>query len=60
LIGTVTPPVGLQLYIACAIAGIPVRQATIWAFVAAMMTILFLVVYVPSLATFLPYLFFPK
>lgn len=60
LIGTVTPPVGLQLYIACAIANIPVRQATIWAFVAAMMTVLFLVVYVPPLATFLPYLFFPK
>jgi C4-dicarboxylate transporter DctM subunit len=60
LIGTVTPPVGLQLYITCSIAKIPVPKATIWAFVVAETATLLLVVYVPPLALFLPYLFFAK
>ena len=60
LIGTVTPPVGLQLYITCAIAKIPVPKATIWWFVAAETATILLVVYVPPLALFLPYLFFAK
>ena len=54
LIGTVTPPVGLQLYIACAVAGIPVSRATIWAFVAAMVAVLLILLFVPSLVTFIP------
>jgi C4-dicarboxylate transporter DctM subunit len=60
LIGTVTPPVGLQLYITCSIANVPVPKATIWPFVFAETATLLLVVYLPPLATFLPYLFFPK
>lgn len=54
LIGTVTPPVGLQLYIACAVAGIPVSKATIWAFVGAMIAVLIGLLFIPSLVTFIP------
>ena len=54
LIGTVTPPVGLQLYISCAVARIPVSKATVWAFVAAMLAVLLLLLFVPSLVTFVP------
>lgn len=54
LIGTVTPPVGLQLYISCAVAGIPVSKATIWAFVAAMIAVLLILLFVPPLVTFIP------
>lgn len=59
LIGTVTPPVGIQLYIAAAIAKIPVSKVhDIWAFVLAMVFILLLITYIPSLVTFLPSLVF--
>ena len=58
LIGTVTPPVGLQLYIAAAIAKLPISKVYIWPFVAVMMAVLFLVAYVPSLITYIPYLVF--
>jgi len=54
LIGTVTPPVGLQLYIACAVARISVSQATVWAFVGAMIAVMILVMYFPPLTTYLP------
>jgi tripartite ATP-independent transporter DctM subunit len=60
LIGTVTPPVGLQLYITCAIAKISVPKATIWPFVFAETATTLLVLYFPPLALFLPYLFFSK
>jgi C4-dicarboxylate transporter DctM subunit len=58
LIGTVTPPVGLQLYIAAAIAKLPISKVYIWPFVAIMMAVLFLVAYIPSLITYIPYLVF--
>jgi C4-dicarboxylate transporter DctM subunit len=54
LIGTVTPPVGLQLYIACAVAKISISKATVWAFVGAMVCVLLLVIYFPPLTTYLP------
>ena len=58
LIGTVTPPVGLQLYIACAIAKISVSKATVWPFIAVMVVVLLLIVYFPPLVTYIPGLFF--
>lgn len=58
MIGTVTPPVGLQLYIASSIAKIPISKVTIWPFVAVMMLVLFLITYVPVLVTFIPHLVF--
>lgn len=60
LIGTVTPPVGLQLYIACSIARISITKAVVWPFVAAMMLALLLVILFPPLVTFIPSLVFVK
>jgi len=58
LIGTVTPPVGIQLYIAAAIARIPVSKVhDIWAFVLAMVIVLIAIIFIPGLATYLPNLF---
>jgi C4-dicarboxylate transporter DctM subunit len=58
LIGTITPPVGLQLYIASSISRVPISRVTIWPFVAIMVAILLLITYVPPLVTYLPYLVF--
>jgi len=59
LIGAVTPPVGLLLFIAASIARIKLSEASriIWPFVGAMIVIALLVAYIPSLVTFLPKLF---
>lgn len=56
LIGSVTPPVGILLYICCGIAKIPVSQASkiIWPFVFMMILVLFLCIFFPSLITFIP------
>ncbi len=58
LVGTITPPVGLQLYICCSIAKIPISKALIWPFVFAMMIIVLLLAYVPWLVTFIPNMVF--
>lgn len=59
LIGTVTPPVGIQLYIAASIAKVRVSKIKeIWAFVLAMIIVLLLAAYFPPLTTFLPKLLF--
>ncbi len=59
LIGSVTPPVGILLYICCGIAKIPVSQASkiIWPFVLMMVLVLFLCVLFPPLVTFIPKMF---
>jgi tripartite ATP-independent transporter DctM subunit len=54
LIGTVTPPVGLQLYIASAIGQTKLTEVVIWPFVFAMVVVVALMVLVPPMATFLP------
>ena len=56
LIGSVTPPVGILLYICCNIADIPVSKASkiIWPFVGMMMLVLMLCLFIPSLVTFIP------
>jgi C4-dicarboxylate transporter, DctM subunit len=58
LIGTVTPPVGLQLYIASAISRVPVPKVVVWPFVAAMTAGLILIVLLPATVTLIPNLFF--
>lgn len=58
LIGTVTPPVGLQLFICATIARVPVPKVTVWPFVVAMTAADLIVVFIPSIVTFLPNLFF--
>jgi len=56
LIGSVTPPVGILLYICCGIAKIPVSKASkiIWPFVFMMILVLFLCILFPTLTTFIP------
>jgi tripartite ATP-independent transporter DctM subunit len=54
LIGTITPPVGLQLFIAADIARISVFKVDIWPFVAIMVAIVLAIVFVPELATMAP------
>jgi len=58
LIGTVRPPVGLQLYIASAISRVPVPRVVVWPFVGAMTAVLILIVLVPWTVTWIPSLFF--
>ena len=57
-IGSITPPVGILLYIACSVGGnIPIRKTMplIWVFVAVMIVVLFIVAYIPVVSTYLPY-----
>lgn len=56
LIGSVTPPVGILLYICCNIADIKVSRASkiIWPFVGMMMLVMFLCLFFPPLVTFIP------
>lgn len=58
LIGTITPPVGLQLYIASAIAKTSITKVVIWPFVLIMVTVLLIITYYPPLVTFLPHIIF--
>ena len=54
LIGTVTPPVGLQLYIAASIAKVSITKVIIWPFVVVMLLVLLACTYFPPLITFIP------
>lgn len=58
MIGTITPPVGMQIYIASAIAKVSISEMTCWPFVWAMMVVVLLIIFFPSLVTFLPDLAF--
>ena len=58
LIGTVTPPVGLQLYIASAISRVPVPEVVVWPFVASMTVVLIIIVALPWTVTWIPSFFF--
>jgi C4-dicarboxylate transporter DctM subunit len=62
MIGTITPPVGLCLYVACGIADVRLEQIsrTIIPFLLIEIAVLFLITYVPDLIMFLPGLFGPK
>jgi C4-dicarboxylate transporter DctM subunit len=54
MVGTITPPVGLQLFIASDIAKISVFKVDIWPFVFIMLMVVVALVFFPQLATFLP------
>src|SRR5574337_1038937 len=62
MIGTITPPVGLCLYVACGIADVRLEQIsrTIIPFLLVEVAVLFLITYVPVLIMFLPSMFGPK
>ena len=55
-IGQVTPPVGLNLYVACGIGNISLKEISkaVVPFVLAAFIVCLLVTYVPDIATFLP------
>jgi C4-dicarboxylate transporter DctM subunit len=61
-IGLVTPPVGLNLFVASGITGMPlmavVRAAAPWLMV--LLTFLVIITYIPEISTFLPNLVFGK
>ncbi len=62
LVGSITPPVGVLLYLGCSIAGIPVSKASkvIWPFVLTIVFVIILGVFVPQIITFLPNLLYPS
>ncbi len=62
MIGTITPPVGLCLYVACGIADVRLEQIsrTIIPFLIIEVVVLLLITYIPELIMFVPHLFAPK
>ena len=56
MIGTVTPPVGVLMYIVCRIAKVSIVEFAREAFVptVGLIVVLFLITYIPSLVTWLP------
>ena len=58
-IGLCTPPVGAVLFVACAVAKIPIWTAmrSIWPFYGAAIVVLGLVTYIPAISLWLPSVF---
>jgi TRAP-type C4-dicarboxylate transport system permease large subunit len=54
LIGTATPPFGLQLFIAMAIGRTPMREVIIWPFIFSMCLVVIAVILFPPIVTWLP------
>jgi len=57
LVGGVTPPVGVLLFISCGIAKIKLSEGSrmIWPFVTAMIVIILACIFIPQLTTFVPF-----
>lgn len=54
MIGTITPPVGLQLFVTANIARVPIMSVMIWPFVAIMILVVLFMIIVPQTVTMLP------
>ena len=56
LVGSITPPVGILLYMSCGIAGIKPFEAfgIVWPFISIYMFLLYLSIFVPLVITFFP------
>lgn len=56
-IGAITPPVGMLLFVTCSASGHTMKEVgkLIWVFVGGLFFVLLLIVFIPELATFLPY-----
>ncbi|MCF8019752.1 MAG: TRAP transporter large permease [Vallitaleaceae bacterium] len=56
LVGSITPPVGVLLYLGCGIAGIPVSEASkiIWPFVLTIVFVIIVCIIFPGIVTFIP------
>ena len=59
MIGTITPPVGLQLFVTASIARVPILSVTIWPFVGVMVLVVLAMAVIPGLSTYLPSLMIP-
>lgn len=61
MIGLVTPPVGLVMFVVMQITGLKLEQflRALWPFLTALLVALFVITYLPSLVLFLPGIFFP-
>jgi tripartite ATP-independent transporter DctM subunit len=61
MIGLVTPPVGLVMFVVMHITGLGIEAFTraLWPFLLALLCALLVITYVPELVLFLPRLFFP-
>ncbi len=59
MIGLITPPYGILLFVINAVTGIPLREiiSEIWAFLAVLIAALLLLIFVPEIVLFLPRLF---
>jgi C4-dicarboxylate transporter DctM subunit len=62
VVGGVTPPVGILLYITSGLAKVKLSEVTrtVWPFVAIMVGILLLAAYIPNMVLFIPNLFFKR
>lgn len=54
MVGTITPPVGLQLYVTAHIARISIFRVEIWTFAAIMLAVVLAMMLVPEIVTFVP------
>ena len=56
MLGGITPPMGILLYISCEVSGVPLSRTTrmIWSFVFIMLVAVLMVAYIPALTTWLP------
>ena len=61
MIGLVTPPVGLVMFVVMHITGLSLQAFTqaVWPFLLALVSALVIITYVPELVLFLPRIFFP-
>ncbi len=59
MIGLITPPYGILLFVINAVTGIPLREiiAEVWAFIAILIVALLLMIFVPGIVLLLPRLF---
>lgn len=59
VVGMITPPVGICLFVACSIARISIERLsrTIWPFVAILIAVLLLFAYVPAISMIVPKIF---
>jgi tripartite ATP-independent transporter DctM subunit len=61
MIGTITPPVGMIMYVVCALGNVSIGEFSreVWPFLIALIVALLLVTYIPPLAMWLPNLLLP-
>jgi len=61
MIGLVTPPVGLVMFVVMQITGLKMEEflAALWPFLLALLAALLVITYVPGLVLFLPRIFYP-